>query len=246
MISGNFIIFFGLVGIFQLFTVDAKLEHLEVLNVKSWKVNEELTKNYEAKLKASVPYVKGSLAATFEIFADNKNMKEPQADLNELAQMYGALNTADIFTLKFLREHCREKGLLQAASDPILCQQYTEFLAKQIQNRMDVIISRVFLSRGILQSPPLWLYHVITAGTLMKNLDAKNKMIYEVKESISRILAPADWEEFEKNPNILNDLSSISTMNLNTDTTTPLQSIPPADQNINSNLIPATEQQLID
>lgn len=245
MYSGSFIIFFGLLGIFQLSTVDAKLEHLEVLNVKSWKVNEELTKNYEAKLKASVPIAKGSLAATFSMFADCKTIKEPQDDLNELAQMYETLNTADIFTLNFLRNHCQEKGLLQATSDPILCQQYTEFLAKQIQNRMDVIISRVFLSRGILQSPPRWLYHVITAGTLMKNLDAKNQMNYEVKESITKILAPTDSEEFEKNPNILNDPSSISTMNLNTDTT-PLQSIPIADQNINSNLTPASEQQLID
>lgn len=210
---------FSLLGLlFEFSAVDAKLEQLEVLNVKAWKVYGELTKNYEANLKANVPIVKGSLADAFGIDNRKNNLKDPQEDLNELAQLYGTLNTADIFALNFLKDHCQEKGLLQVSLDPILCQKYPDFLIKQIQNRMDVIISWVFASRGLLQSPPQWLYHVITAGALLKDIDARNRTEYEVKEAISRILTPKDSTDFDNNPNILknseNSTKSVDYLNI--------------------------------
>ena len=178
------------------------------LNEESLRTFKQLEKNYKATLKEidSAPS-KGLFASmkSFVFSGKTKSAINPQDDLNELAQIYGALNSADISVLYYLRKHCgRNNTLIETVFDPNLCLEYPDILTKSVQNRLGVINSWVMHSIArILSSPPRWLYHAMTASELMLDVDPINVMEYRVQQAVISSAAPKEFEDFKNNPNIM-------------------------------------------
>lgn len=184
----------------------SRTSQLQILNVQAWDTYLKLENNLIATAKELGPKPKGFFSSMSRALFTSKPKYDVQIDLNELAQIYGALNSADISALSFLKQNCRDgDGLFIPATDPMLCQEYPEILLKQIQNRLDVINSKVIHSDGILKTPPRWLYHLITATELLKEIDSRSAMEQSVRQGVGRSISPEDSKEFDTNPNILND-----------------------------------------
>lgn len=182
---------------------------LEDLNIQAWNTFLNLENNLIATQRELGPKPKGFFTSWFR----SKPKNDVQLDLNELAQIYGTLNTGDIAALTFLKKNCRDGGLLIPATDPLLCQEYPDILSKQIQNRLDVINSKIVSSDGILKTPPGWLYHLITASELLKEIDARNAMEYRIRQAVARSISPEDTQAFDSTPNILNENADLKGSN---------------------------------
>lgn len=189
--------------------LNAQLSQLEVLNNESLRIYNQLEKNYIGALKEIEMKPKSgwfSSVVKYAFKGKKSNNYTPQMDLDEISQIFGTLNSADIATLYFLRKHCQRQGLLDPIKDPNLCLEYPEVIIKSVQNRLGLINSFVIHSTaGIMRSPSGWLYHVITAAELMRDVDPKNLMEYRVQQAVISAVAPKDFEDFLKKPNILSE-----------------------------------------
>lgn len=183
-----------------------RAQSLEMLNRDCLRLYDQLGRDYAKVLIAAGPKPKRLFSFTNNLVVDSKNGNGTQEDLNELAQLYSALNSADISALYFLKKHCQAGGLFDPTSDPNLCEEYPKILAKQVQNRLGVINSWVMHSEpGIVVSPPGWLYHAVTASELMRDIDRNNLLEYKAQEGVIRAVAERDSDEFDKMPNIYNE-----------------------------------------
>jgi hypothetical protein len=201
---------------------NATLEQLEVVNLEAWNVFGQMSKNYEDKVKRSGVKSKGMLSSMGGLFGGSKVVeKDPQVDLNELAQLNAALNSADIATLAFLKENCKADGLLEVNTDPGLCEKYPGILLKQILNRLDVIDSQVMRSNGILKGPSKWLAHVLSVTEFLKGYDAEHALDYNVRQAIVRVMSPSESEELDRNPKLAEESAVIPSVSQNPTTLNP-------------------------
>lgn len=204
--------------IFLIFTIlttfasvlSAASSTIETLNQQSVQVFKQLDKNYQKALKESLATNKkpGVISRlTSFIWNWKSSFPAPQADLDELAQIYVVLNSADIAALYYLNKNCQQlpQGIFDPVKDPVLCLDYPEILVKQVQSRLGVINSCLVHSlSNILKTPPRWLYHVMTVAELMRNVDPKGLLEYRVQQAVIGAVSPQQFKEFESTPNILN------------------------------------------
>lgn len=178
--------------------VNCELEHLELMNVEGWRLEQQFKNNYSAMVKDLEP--QGYFS---RMFGRSKKAKpEPQVDLEELAQIYGTLNSADTAAIYFLNKECREGGLIEPKTDPTLCGKYPPHLIKQTLNRISTINSRIINSSGLLTCPKRWANHAVTVEGLLKDIDPKNLLEYRVNAAISKVISIDEPEvsENKKDP----------------------------------------------
>ncbi len=95
--------------------------------------------------------------------------KRVQDDFNQLAQVYQALNYADMAALQLLRKSCLDDGLFHPKTDPVLCKNYPKQLIKFMEARVGMINSYTLYSDDILKVPPGWIEH---AREILKLLES--------------------------------------------------------------------------
>lgn len=199
-----------LIFTFLIVSVLTTSSQIELIREHSSKTFEQLDKNYEAVLKENVTAQKqksgGGMFSSFKrLIFGKKSQINVQVDLNELAQLYEALNSADIAAIYFLRQKCQLNGLFDPTKDPRLCADYPEILTKEVQNRLGVINSCIVHSfMNVLTTPPNWLYHVITASELMQSVDPKGILEYRTQQAVVSAVSPEQYKEFTTMPNIIN------------------------------------------
>ena len=200
------LLFFDLVRFVQ-----GELNNLELINVKSFKTYENLSANFAAQVQELTPKSSnGSFWSLKKLLLGKKIIEnDPQEDLNELAQYYAALNSADVSVIYYLKQHCKKDGLFDPASDPILCQKYIETMKGQVKIRLDTITTRILAGREILHSPPRWLSHSITVSELLIDPETEAAKYFKIRQAISRIISPIESDEFDRTPNILNSNNEI-------------------------------------
>ena len=168
--------------------VHCNLEHLELINLKSWALEKQFKANYDAMVKDIGP--KSSFSSFFGKIFRSKVKLEPQKDLDELSQLYGAMNSADTAALYFLSKECGPEGNIDPKTDPIFCTNYRRNLIKQIQNRIVTINARIIKSNGMISCPPKWAHHAITVESLLKDIDPKSLLEYRINSAITAALEP--------------------------------------------------------
>lgn len=184
-----------------LYGVEGKLEYLEILNLKAWNTHALLNSNETKTIKEeSRAKPRGFFENMYGKVFGTLPKNAPQIDLNELAQIFATLNVADISTIIFLKKNCKN-SVLDASMDANLCEKYPEILIKQVQNRLDAVNTKLFLSKGTLKCPPNWLKHTISATELLKDIDTQNQLEYKVKQAVTKaVLAEEeDINEDDKN-----------------------------------------------
>lgn len=128
----------------------------EEMNALAGETEKKLAKAMESKIGE-----KSSVKKSFFSFSFSKTAEvNPQADLDELAILYQALNYADITAIEYLKRNCNENGgLFVPATDPNLCNSYVPILMKTVEGRIGSVSSQYILSDGILKAPPEWPEH---------------------------------------------------------------------------------------
>lgn len=172
--------------------VQANLEYLEILNLKAWNVHAMLNSNQSKTLKEEArTQPRGFFGRMFGRVFGTLPKNPPQQDLDEIAQIFSTLNVADISTLFFLKKNCND-SVFDPSKDPNLCVKYPEILIKQVQNRLDVVNTKLIRSKGGLKCPPNWLKHTISATEILKDIDTQNQLEYKVKEAITKAMLSGD------------------------------------------------------
>lgn len=185
-------IFIIIIGFYFKGAVQANLEYLEILNLKAWNayalLNSNLSKTLEEEARTQP---RGFFGQMFGKVFGTLPKNPPQQDLDEMAQIFSTLNVADISTLFFLKKNCND-SVFDPTKDPNLCVKYPEILIKQVQNRLDVVNTKLIRSKGGLKCPPNWLKHTISATEILKDIDTQNQLEYKVKEAITKAMLSGD------------------------------------------------------
>lgn len=186
-----------IIGLLYFNGVQANLEYLEYLNLKAWNTHALLNSNETKTLKEeSRAQPRGFFGKMYGQVFGTLPKNPPQMDLNELAQIFATLNVADISTLLFLNKNCNN-SVFDPMKDPNLCEKYPEILIKQVQNRLDVVNTKLIRSKGSLKCPPNWLKHTISATEILKEIDIKNQLEYKFKEAVTKAMLSEDAGEDE-------------------------------------------------
>ena len=101
--------------------------------------------------------------------ARGKGEKNVQADLDQLAQVYQALNYADMAALQLLRRSCLDDGLFHPKTDPVLCKSYPKQVINSIESRIGMINSYTLYSDELVRPPRGWIEH---AREILRLLEA--------------------------------------------------------------------------
>lgn len=144
----------------------------------------ELAANNGAPKKKGMFGMMGSLLKS--AFTSPKSTN-PQADLDELAMYYQALNYADIMALNFLTRNCKEDGLLMPSMDPALCDSYILLLIKSIEGRLGTVSSQYMYSDNLVKAPPEWPEHAIEMLKALEEYKATGGE-YSMEKSLIRTM----------------------------------------------------------
>lgn len=161
---------------------------LESLNVATTGTITNLAESILAKFKERESLKKTSMFGSLS-FSFKKAAANPQGDLDELAQMYSALNYADIMAIDYLKSNCKEDGgIFIPSKDPGLCIDYIPILFKSIEGRLGMIISQYLFSDGMLNPPPDWTEHAFEIINVLKGYkENASDAAYEIEKSLMRV-----------------------------------------------------------
>lgn len=174
----------------------AQISQMEIMNLTATETLKRLQLSLIAKAKSIEESSKKKLGGVIGVFGSlinsalpaSSKQADPQADLDELAGYYQAMNYADIMSLRFLKKHCIETGLIVPATDPILCSNYFPLLIKTIEGRIGTVTSHYLYSDNILKAPAEWPEHALEILILLGDLSAEPGIVYSVEKTLIKAM----------------------------------------------------------
>lgn len=170
---------------------------MEIMNLAAGETLKKLQASVVAKAKFMEESSQKRMGGVIGMFGrmlsavlpGSSKQADPQADLDELAGYYQAMNYADIMALTFLKKNCKESGLLVPSTDPVLCTSYVPLLVKSIEGRIGTVTSHYLYSDEILKAPSEWPEHALEILRLLEELNAaEGNVEYGIERSLIKAM----------------------------------------------------------